>query len=206
MSYRLLTSEEISLLLSQGCSAVNWSDISVKEGFSAKNLRNTRFEGRIKLGILTGIIDGADGSFKDCGIYNSNIRNCEISDNVYISEVKNLTNYFIADNVTIENAGSVVMTGESTFGNGTEIDVLNEGGGRGLPIFDILSSQVAYLTVLYRHDKEFTGKILGMISNYTMSKRSTRGRIETGCRIRDSMIIRNVYIGSYTVISGACLT
>ncbi len=204
MSYRLLTSEEISLLLSQGCSAGNWSDISVKEGFSTKNLRNVRFEGRIKIGILSGIIEGADGSSKDCGIYNSNIRNCEISDNVCISEVKNLTNYFIAENVTIENAGSVVMTGESTFGNGTEIDVLNEGGGRGLPIFDILSSQVAYLTVLYRHNKEFTGKILGMISNYTMSKRSTRGRIETGCRIQDSMIIRNVYIGSYTVISGAC--
>ena len=130
----------------------------------------------LKLGILSGIIEGADGSSKDCGIYNSNIRNCEISDNVCISEVKNLTNYFIAENVTIENVGSVVMTGESTFGNGTEIDVLNEGGGRGLPIFDILSSQVAYLTVLYRHDKEFTGKILGMISNYTMIKAVNHGK------------------------------
>ena len=78
----------------------------------------------------------------------------------YISDVKNLTNYFIAENVAIENVGSLVMNGESTFGNGTEIDVLNEGGGRGLPIFDRLSSQIAYLTVLYRHDKEFTAKIL----------------------------------------------
>jgi hypothetical protein len=205
MSYRLLTSEEINLLLSNGCSSGNWSDISVKEGFSTKNLRNVRFEGSIKLGILSGIIEGADGSSKDCGIYNSNIRDCEISDSVYISEVKNLTNYFIAENVAIENAGTVVMNGESAFGNGTEIDVLNEGGGRGLPIFDKLSAQVAYLTVLYRHDKEFTDKMLGMIRDYTESKRSTRGRIETGCRIRDALIIRNVHIGSHTVISGACL-
>ena len=64
MTYRLLTREEISLLLSQGCIADNWSDISVKEGFSAKNLRNTRFEGKITLGILSGIIEGADGSCK----------------------------------------------------------------------------------------------------------------------------------------------
>jgi hypothetical protein len=205
MSYRVLTSEEISLLVSQGCNAGNWSDISVKEGFSTKNLRNTRLEGRIKLGILSGIIEGADGSSKDCGIYNSNIRNCEISDNAYISEVKNLTNYFIAENVAIENVGSVVMNGESTFGNGTEIDVLNEGGGRGLPIFDMLTSQIAYLTVLYRHNKEFTGKILGMIREYTMSMRSTLGRIETGCRINNTLNIRNVCIGSYTVVSGACL-
>jgi hypothetical protein len=204
MSYRLLTSEEISLLLSQGCTSGNWSDISVKQGFSAKNLRNTRFEGKIKLGILSGIIEEPDGSPKSCGIYNSNIRDCEISDNAYISDVKNLTNYFIAENVAIENVGSVVMNGESTFGNGTEIDVLNEGGGRGLPIFDRLSSQVAYLTVLYRHDKDFTGKMLGMIRDYTDSKRSTRGRIETGCRIQDTQIIRNVCMGSYAAVSGAC--
>ena len=123
----------------------------------------------------------------------------------YISEVKNLTNYFIAENVAIENVGSLVMKGESTFGNGTEIEVLNEGGGRELPIFDRLSSQIAYLTVLYRHDKDFTGKLLGMIRDYSESKRSARGRIESGARIQDTLIIRNVSVGAYTTISGACL-
>jgi hypothetical protein len=203
MAYRFLTSEEISLLLSSGCYADNWSDISVKEDFSAKNIRNTRFEGKIKLGSFSGIIKG-DAS-KNCGIYNSYIRNCEIADNSYISDVKNLTNYFVAENVAIENVGSLVMDAESTFGNGTEIEVLNEGGGRELPIFDRLSSQIAYLTVLYRHDKDFTAKLLGMIRDYSESKRSDRGRIEAGSRINDTLIIHNVCIGEYTTISGAGL-
>lgn len=205
MAYRLLTGEEISILLSQGCFAEKWSDISVSDKFSAKNIRNTRFEGKITLGIFSGVIKEEEGISKECGIYNSFIRQCEIADNAYISEVKNLTNYFIAENVSIENVGSLEMNGESTFGNGTEIEALNEGGGRGLPIYDRLSSQIAYLAVLYRHDKDFTGKLLGIIREYSESKRSNRGRIESFSRIRDTLIIRNVSVGAHTTISGACL-
>ncbi len=205
MTYRLLTKEEITLLISQGCFADKWADISVKEEFSCNNIRNTRFEGKIKLGISSGTIELEKGISKKCGIYNSYIRYCEIADNVLISEAKNLINYIIEENVAIENVGSLIATEESTFGNGIEVEVLNEGGGRELPIFDRLSSQLAYLTVLYRHDKEFTNKLLGMIRDYSESKRSSRGRIESGARIQDTLIIRNVYVGSYATISGACL-
>ena len=139
MNYRLLTKEEISLLLSQGCFAIEWANISVSEKFSPENIRNIRFEGIIKLGVQIGTIEIAKGITKKCGIYNSYIQDCEIADNVYISEVKNLTNYIIKENVAIENVGSLVMSEESTFGNGTDIQVLNEAGGRELPIFDMLS-------------------------------------------------------------------
>ncbi len=204
MAYRVLTSEEISVLLSQGCFADNWTEISVKEGFSPKPIRNTRFEGKIKLGNFSGTID-SDGISINCGIFNSYIRNCEIADHVYISEAKKLSNYIIEENVVIENVGSLVVKGESTFGNGTEIEVLNEGGGRELPIFDRLSSQIAYLTVLYRHDKDFTHKLLDLIREYSGSKRSGTGRIASGATIRDTQTILNVAVGSYAVISGACL-
>ena len=76
MTYRLLTKEEISLLLSQGCFADKWTDISVKEEFSANNIRNTRFEGKITLGIFPGIIEVEKGISKKCGIFNSYIRHC----------------------------------------------------------------------------------------------------------------------------------
>jgi len=92
MTYRLLKSDEINLLLSQGCSADSWTDISVKDKFSAENIRNTRFEGKITLGLFSGTLEGEKGFIKKCGIFNSNIRHCEIADNVYISDVKNLTN------------------------------------------------------------------------------------------------------------------
>jgi hypothetical protein len=205
MTYRHLTKEEINRLLSQNCLADNWTSITVAKGFSPENIINTRFEGKIKLGIYSGAIEVEKNISRTCGIYNSFVSNCEIGDHVYISDVKNLSNYVIEGNVAISNIGLLVVNEESTFGNGVEIEVLNEGGGRELPIFDRLSSQTGYLTVLYRHDKDFTGKILGLITEYCESKRSNKGLIQTGARIQDSLIIRNVSIGSYAVISGASL-
>jgi hypothetical protein len=205
MTYRKLTKDEIGALVSQGCSADQWTDITVKEGFTTEAIFHSRFEGNIKLGILSGSVEVEKSMNRKCGIYNSNLRNCEIGDHVLISEVKNLANYIVEENVTVENVGSLIVNGESTFGNGTEIEVLNEGGGRELPIFDRLTSQIAYLTVLYRHDQEFTGKMLGLIRAYCETKRSGIGRIETGARIQDSLMIRNVAVGSFAKIAGACL-
>jgi hypothetical protein len=205
MTYRHLTKEEINRLLLQNCFSDNWSTVTVTEGFSPGNIINTRFGGSIKLGIYSGTIEVEKNIPRTCGIYNSFISNCEIGDHVFISDVRNLSNYIIEGNVVISNTGSLAVKGESTFGNGSEIEVLNEGGGRELPIFDRLSSQTGYLTVLYRHDKDFTEKILGLIRVYCESKRSNRGLIQTGARIQDSLIISNVSIGSYATISGASL-
>ncbi len=203
MAYRHLTKEETGKLLAQNCFADSWTYIMVREGFSPENIINTRFEGNIKLGTCTGMIEVEKTISKICGIYDSCISNCEIGDQVYISGVRNLSNYTIEENVVISNVGSLIVNGETTFGNGTEIEVLNEGGGRELPIFDRLSAQIGYLTVLYRHDKDFTNKILGLIREYCESKRSNRGVIKKGARIHDSLIIRNVSVGSYAIISGA---
>ncbi len=205
MTYRHLTKEELNVLLSQNCSADSWDSIIVPEGFLPGEIRNTRFEGSIKLGIYSGKIELEKSISRTCGIYNSHISNCEIGDNVYISDVRNLSNYIIEGNVAISNVGSLAVNNETAFGNGTEIEVLNEGGGRELPVYDSLSSQTGYLAVLYRHDKDFTDKILHLITDYCESKRSTRGLIQTGTRILNSMNIRNVAIGSYTIISGVGL-
>jgi hypothetical protein len=205
MTYRHLKKEEIDLLISNNCVAEDWTSVTVKGGFSPENINNTRFEGIVKLGISSGSIELENNIFKTCGIRSSTIRNCEIGDNVLISDVKDLSNYIVEENVAIYNVGSLIVNGESTFGNGTEIEVLNEGGGRELPIFDRLSAQIGYLAVLYRHDKVFTAKILGLIKDHCESKRSIRGRINIGARIHDSLIIRNVLVGSHAVISGASL-
>jgi NDP-sugar pyrophosphorylase family protein len=205
MAYRHLTKEEVTILLSQNCSAGDWTGITVKEEFSPANIRNTRLEGKIKLGIYTGTIETEKSVTRQSGIYNSYINNCDIGDNVYISDVKNLSNYDIEENVAVSNVGSMIVTGESAFGNGTEIEVLNEGGGRELPVFDRLSAQIAYMTVLYRHDKELTESLLHIIRDYCDTKRSNRGLVQTGARIINCLIIRNVSIGIYTTISGAAL-
>jgi carbonic anhydrase/acetyltransferase-like protein (isoleucine patch superfamily) len=204
MEYRKLTTQEIETLRQQGCLAESWSDVIVRNGFTCNNIHQVRFSGQIRIGDLSGTVDSS-GLKKACGIFNSSLNNCVIGDHVYISDVKNLINYHIEDNVVIENTGNLSVQGESTFGNGTEIEILNEGGGRELPIIDELTAQLAYMVVFYRHDQELIARLKSMIMQYAGTKRSASGTIGSYSRIYNTTAIYDVCIGPYTTISGASL-
>jgi len=205
MNYRKLTDKEIQTLQKQGCSADDWNSILVTEIFFTETIKNVHFSGLVKIGQLRGTIEIRDGIVKKCGLTNSYIKDCIIGNKVYIADVKNLVNYRIENDVALENIGLLIKTGDTTFGNGTEIEILNEGGGRELAIFDQLSSQIAYLLVVYRHDPGFTEKLTEMIRNYAETKKSDQGAIEQGSRITHCTEIKNVAIGKQTTISGAQL-
>ncbi|MCP3930090.1 MAG: DUF4954 family protein [Bacteroidetes bacterium] len=197
MNYRNLTIQEIKALEKQGCFGTNWSLLQVAEAFSTKNIHQVRFDGEVKLGALAG-----QSSSKPVGLYSSFIKNCEIAEDVYVANVGTLEGYIIESDVVIENVSSLKMEGESAFGNGTEIEVLNEGGGREIRLFDRLSSQMAYLLVQYRHEPAMIANLESLILKYCDRQKSKRGLIQTGTVIRDSQIIRNTKIGPMVTISG----
>ena len=61
-----------------------------------------------------------------------------------------IAHYDIEDGVLLENVGEVYCEGESAFGNGTAVSVINEGGGREVLIYDELTAQTAYIMAMYR--------------------------------------------------------
>ncbi len=195
MALRKINSSEINALRQQACSAQDWNSVSVNDSFDTNVIRNVDFFGVVEIGNLSGKKKLPGGVKRDCGIFNSQIANCRIGDHCLISNVTILANYNVMDDVIIENCKSIITEGNSGFGNGVELDVLNEGGGRTLPIFDILTSQIAYLLVNYRHDTLLTEKLLSIISEYSNSKISDRGIVDSGSVIRNSGIIRNVIFG-----------
>ncbi len=199
MSYRKLTEAEISELTHQGCSATTWETISVSEDFSARNIYYTHFEGDVKIGRITGKLSNG----KRAGIYKSYLENSIIEDDVFISDVKRLVNYRVAGGAFLMNVGSMEVAGETTFGNGKELEVLNEGGGRELPMYDRMTSQIAYLLVVYRHDEALVKALKGMIAKYVAGKKSGTGLIDTNAKITNTSIIRNVNVGPHAIIDGA---
>ncbi|MEN8116259.1 MAG: DUF4954 family protein [Bacteroidota bacterium] len=203
--YRQLSQSEITTLKKQGCMAEKWKDIEVKISFSAENIRNVQFAGKVQIGTLEGKVQIAEGIQKPSAIQNSYVENCTIGDNVYISNVGSLVNYTVENQVAIENVGTIAINGITTFGNGHEIDVLNEGGGRELPIFDKLSAQIAYLLVVYRHNKKLTKALKKLVHDYTESKKSSKGTIGQNTKILDSKSIINVNIGASSIINGVSL-
>src|SRR4030042_1188602 len=202
MTYRNLTRHEIAVLEEQGCIAENWSQIEVKPGFAAENIRNVMFAGDIRIGTFNETVEIEPGILKHTGIYNSCIQSCSFDDDVYVSNVDNLVNYNIKKNVIIQNVNTLAVSGENAFGNGTELDIINEKANRTLLIYDRLTAQIAYMFVFYRHDKEMIHLMEGMIRKYVDSRRSAKGIIEEGARILNTRTIRNVNVGEYALVCG----
>ncbi len=201
--YRQLSSDEIDKLVHQQCTCANWSQVRVAEGFSVDRVHRTCFSGQIKLGISQGTVSFFGGVEKPTGISNARLHNCTIGDNVYIDQVRNcIANYVIEDDVVIENVDLLAVDGESSFGNGVEAEVVNEGGGREIPIFDKLTSQTAYLMAFYRHRPKVVDALTNMARAYTESVTGSVGAV--GCRTRlvNCRIIKNVRIGPAAVVEG----
>jgi hypothetical protein len=201
---RKLTQQEIQQLTAQGCTARNWAEIEVAEPFHPEYIRQVAFSGKVKIGRLQTEYTLPGGFTVHSGIYRSTIHNCEFGDNVHIYNVHNyMANYRVGDNTCIENVNSIVVDGTSTFGNGVRVPVMNEGGGREIPIFDHLSAHLAYFLTLYRHRPEMINRLTQMIDAYAESQRSDMGFIGNNVRIINCGSIRNVRIGDFAQITGA---
>ena len=201
--WRALTPQEISRLTQQGCTCLDWSTVEVADGFRAERVRVTHFCGPVRLGAFDRDVCFYGGVVKPASISYATLHNCTIGNNVYISQVRNyIANYVIEDDAVIDNIDLLAVDGESSFGNGTNVAVVNEAGGREIPIYDHLSAHTAYVMAFYRHRPRVIEALGRMIEQYVASVRSSTGRVGRGARIINSRLLKNVRIGPAAVIEG----
>jgi carbonic anhydrase/acetyltransferase-like protein (isoleucine patch superfamily) len=203
MNYRKLTDTEIIELEKQNCLADDWEKINVVENFNLSKIKNTQFSGTVYLESFENTIKFNKVISKESGIYDSFIHNCRIGSNSLIKNVKMLANYRIGENVIIENVNNLTVSESTAFGNGTKIEILNEGGGRELKIFDKLTAQTAYLIVTRRDNTKFIKNTESMILEYVESITSNEGYIGNDSTIFNCNYINNVKCGNYSNINGA---
>ncbi len=203
-NYRKLTSEEIELMKLQMCAASNWDDIEVDEKFEARYVNHCRFSGKIRLGRFEKLFFLPGGMEKHSGISYATLHNVTVGDDCCIENVKNyIANYYIGENTFIENVDIILTDGPSSFGNGVEVSVLSETGGREVVIYDRLSAQTAYIMALYRHRPETVARLREMIDLHVESVTSSMGYIGSNVTIADSGYIKNVKIGDWCKIEGS---
>ena len=205
-AYRQLTEKEIATLTVYGCTAESWEKVKVAEEFSASFVTNVHFSGEIELGTFNKVFELAGGLKKHSGLNNCCLHNCTVGNDVFIDKIDNyIANYKIDDNSYIENVNLILVDGVTAFGNGVKVPVMNEGGGREIPIFDWLSAPLAYILTLYRHRPKLIQNLQQLIDEYANSQKSNKGYIAKNVRIVNCGTIKNVKIGDYAVIEGASL-
>ena len=203
-NYRILNQEQIKTLQQQGCTAEDWKKVFVADGFDVSHVRNVQFAGEVEIGATAGSIKDAGGVEKPCGIYEATIINCTMGNNCRIAKIGvHIASYNIADDVYIENIGMMQTNANAEFGNGIEISVLNEGGGREVTLFDELSSQFAYIMCLHRYRPKLIEQLRAIAKQYVESVKSSRGKVSQGVKISTTAEIVDVKIGPYAKIIGA---
>ena len=201
VGYRSLSIGEIRGLEASGCRSNSWESVFVKEPFNAERIQNVTFSGTVRLGHFNGTARERCGLPLLHGIKNAHIHNCTIGDNVTITDITGfIANYDIGEGVVIRNCGHISTEGRTSFGNGTRVAVLNETGGREVPIWDRLTSHMAYIITLYRHRPAAIEVIEKLISDYTEQVKSDRGEIGAGSYIAGCGTIKNVRVGNGAVI------
>jgi hypothetical protein len=205
-NYRALIDKEIATLTVFGCSAENWKEVQVTEDFSPTFISNVHFSGSVFLGSYQKVFELSGGLKKHSGIFNCILHNCIIENDVFIDQIHNyIANYRIKEGTYIENVNLLMVEGQSAFGNGVKVPVMNEGGGREIPIFDYLSAPLAYILTLYRHRPKVIENLQKMIDNYAKTLQSETGTIGTNVRIVNCGSIKNVRIGDFATLEGASL-
>ena len=198
--FRNLTNEEINFLKSQGCSSQSWEKILIKN-VDLSRIKDVQFHGKIKINALNGMVKYHKKVKLLASINRATLINVYINGNVYINNVgRFIENYKIENGVIIENAGSIYMEGESSFGNGVETSPIMEGDGRSVKIFYRLNSHIAYLVAMYRHEKVMREKINTLIDEYTKQKTRRFGKIKKYAQIINARLIKNSLIDPYETI------
>lgn len=201
---RSLTQQEISAMEAQGCTCADWTRVRVDNDFRPDYIRNVEFSGDIRLGRLEGTFTMAGGLQRHSAISDVTLHNVSVGNDVLIRRVADsISNYDIADGVCIENADALICTLDSSFGIGTEVSVLNETGGREVPIYENMSAHTAYLIAMYRDRRKMVERLCTIIKIHAGELYGQRGRIGTKARIVNTGSITNVNIGAYATVSGA---
>lgn len=175
--YRKLTADECTRLQAQGCTAETWETIEVSADFDSGAVRNCGFRGRVRI--------GAGARLRNVG----RIAGCDIG-----------------AGAVVEETSIVEATGRSSFGSGIPVAAVNEAGGREIPLFTGLTSQLAYIIAMYRHRPNTVRRLLDMAEReFTLPAAASLCTIGPGARISSCGILRNVCIGADAVVEGASL-
>jgi signal peptidase I len=212
--YRNLTAYEIEVLVRNRNTSDNWNNIHVSDEFNPELVKNCHFYGLVRIGKLETVSLEFHNVCLPVGLYNSTIISCDFGNNVIVNNVNYMSHYIIGNEVIILNVDELHATNHSKFGNGILkegehesvriwVEVCNENAGRKILPFDGMLPGDAYLWSRFRNDEALMEKFKEFTEKEFDNKRGYYGMIGDRSVIKNTGIIKDVWVGSDAYIKGA---
>lgn len=214
INYRRLTTQETEVLVRNNNTAEDWEKVLVSDAFNPELVRNCKFFGLIRIGKLEPVYLEFHDVRHTVGLYNSTIISCDFGDNVIVSNVNYMSHYILGNEVIVVNVNELVTTDHAKFGNGVIkdgesertriwLEVCNENGGRSIIPFNNMLPGDAYLWARYRDDVKLLDKFKQFTQNQNDHHRGYYGKIGDRTIIKNTRILKDVWIGTDAYIKGA---
>ena len=212
--YRNLSAYEIEVLVRNNNTSDDWAKIYVSDAFNPELVKNCKFFGLVRIGKLEPLSLEYHNVTFPVGLYNSTIISCDFGDNVVVSNVNYISHYIIGSETMLANIHELHTTDHSKFGNGIIkededeavriwLEVCNENGGRKIIPFNGMLPGDAYLWSKYRDDHDLMDKFREFTEKKFDKQRGYYGKVGDRCVIKNTSIIKDVWIGDDAYIKGA---
>jgi len=200
---RPLFRDEIAQLEKQGNSSADWSRVLVVEGFDWRWIEHSSFHGDVILGRFARQVSLTEGLQLPAGIYRSTLANCVIGHDALVRDVKILAGYIVCPGAILLDCGSITCEGGTGFGNGGQIPLGIESGGREVPVYAEIDVESAAAVARSRAQAGFLQRYRQAIEEYVARVHWSRGIIGTAAKVRAVPKIRNTFIGPCADLDGA---
>ena len=214
IDYRQLTAHETEVLVRNSNTSDNWNKVLVSDAFDPELVKNCKFFGLVRIGKLEPLYHEFHDVRLPIGLYNSTIISCDFGDNVVLNNVNYLSHYIIGNDAVIVNVNELAVTDHSKFGNGIIkvgesdsvriwLEICNENGGRRVIPFNDMLPGDAYLWSRFRDDQALMEKFKEFTQEKGDPQRGYYGKVGDRTIIKNTRIIKDVWIGSDAYIKGA---
>ena len=212
--YRYLTAYEIEVLVRNNNTSDNWNNIRVSDAFNPELVKHCKFYGLVRIGKLEPVSLSYHNVCMPVGLYSSTIISCDLGDNVIVNNVNYMSHYIIGNEVILLNIHELHVTDHAKFGNGiikegehesvrVWVEVRNENAGRKILPFNGMLPGDAYLWSKYRDDETLMQKFRDFTEKKFDRQRGYYGKIGDRTVIKNTSIIKDVWVGSDAYIKGA---
>jgi uncharacterized protein DUF4954/uncharacterized protein DUF6819 len=212
--YRQLTSQETEILVRNSNTSDDWNRVLVSDAFDPELVKNCKFFGLVRIGKLEPCYLEFHDVRLPVGLYNSTIISCDFGDNVVLNNVNYLSHYIIGNEAVIVNVNELATTDHAKFGNGIIkvgenesiriwLEVCNENAGRRIIPFNDMLPGDAYLWSRFRDDHVLMEKFMEFTQEKGDPQRGYYGKVGDRTIIKNTGIIKDVWIGSDAYIKGA---
>jgi hypothetical protein len=214
ITYRSLTAYEIQVLVRNNNTSNDWTKILVSDAFNPELVKNCKFFGLVRIGKLETIALEYHNVRMPVGLYNSTIISCDLGDNVVVNNVNYMAHYVIGNDVMLANIHELHTTNHSKFGNGIIkdgedetvriwLEICNENAGRKIMPFNGMLPGDAYLWSKHRADHALMNKFKEFTEAKFDKQRGYYGKIGDRAVVKNTSIIKDVWVGSDAYIKGA---